>query len=279
MIRSVIFGAGGTGINVYNKIKDTTSVLCFVDNDGAKWGQKQEGIEIRNPDFLRKRDEYDVIYLGTLMGHDEVKIQIAAMGIPSTTLEKSYVERSVQARTNFLFSHSKDIHDRRIPGSVAECGVYRGDFAKEINRAFPDRTCHLFDTFEGFDERDYEFEEFKSETQNIEHLKSTSIEMVIGKMPYPDKVIIHPGYFPDTLGDLDENFCFVNLDMDLYKPTLEGLRFFYPRMSESGVILVHDYFSKLFPNVQKAIDDYEKEIGERLIKKPIGDDISIAIVK
>ena len=41
---------------------------------------------------------------------------------------------------------------------MAELGVYRGEFAKEINKVFPDRTLYLFDTFEGFAEQDCDTE-------------------------------------------------------------------------------------------------------------------------
>lgn len=98
-------------------------------------------------------------------------------------------------------------------------------------------------------------------------------------MYHMELVEIRKGYFPETLGDLDDRFAFVNLDMDLYRLTLEGLRYFYPRMSAGGVILIHDYFSDAYQNIEKVIDDYERELGVRLHKMPIGNDISIAIVK
>ena len=63
------------------------------------------------------------------------------------------------------------------------------------------------------------------------------------------------------------------------EPIIGGLRLFYPLMVNGGVILVHDYFKKVYPNIEKAIDDFEKEAGIRLHKMPIGDDISMAIVK
>ena len=50
-------------------------------------------------------------------------------------------------------------------------------------------------------------------------------------------------------------------------------------MTYSGVILVHDYFSDAYPNIEKAVDDYEEALGTKLCKMPIGDDISIAIAK
>jgi predicted O-methyltransferase YrrM len=79
--------------------------------------------------------------------------------------------------------------------------------------------------------------------------------------------------------DVDEKFAFVSLDMDLYKPTLEGLRYFYPRMSRGGIIAIHDFFSDAYPNIKQSVYEYEEEISSRLCLVPVGDDISIAIVK
>ena len=78
--------------------------------------------------------------------------------------------------------------------------------------------------------------------------------------------------------DVQETFAFVNLDMDLYIPMLEGLRYFGDKMSKYGCILLHDYFSSEFERVEAAVNDYEREIGRELIKLPIGDDCSLAII-
>ena len=55
---------------------------------------------------------------------------------------------------------------------------------------------------------------------------NTSIDLVMKKMVHPKNVEIHKGFFPETTGGVLDKFCFVNLDFDLYKPILEGLRFF-----------------------------------------------------
>jgi O-methyltransferase len=62
----------------------------------------------------------------------------------------------------------------------------------------------------------------------------TNENFVLSKMPHPQKCVIKKGYFPETAQGLNETFCFVNLDMDLYQPTIEGLRFFYSRMTGGG---------------------------------------------
>ena len=277
--RVVIFGAGGTGQRVYNSIKNEMNVQFFVDNDSSKWGGTYDGVEIKSPDELKNESLYDVIEMGTLMGLQEIQDQLAQNEIPLNKLEKTFAETSVNARIFFLKRMAERLRKENTYGAVADAGVFRGEFAKEINKYFPNSKCYLFDTFSGFDERDYEFEGRKSMTDDVNHFKATSEEIVYSKMPNKEVVEIRKGYFPETTLGIDDDFVFVNLDMDLYKPTIEGLRFFYPRMRDGGVILIHDYFTESYPNIEKSIGDFEAEIGHRLYKMPIGDDISMAIMK
>ena len=97
-------------------------------------------------------------------------------------------------------------------------------------------------------------------------------------MPNKEKCVVKKGYFPESTEGVDEVFGFVSLDFDLYKPILEGLRFFYPRMVRGGVILVDDYFTPCYPNVKKAVECYKEEMGG-VYSLPIGDDRGLAIIK
>lgn len=137
---------------------------------------------------------------------------------------------------------SREIYNKNIKGVVAEAGVYRGEFASYINRFFCDRKIYLFDTFEGFDLKDIEVDRMKGYTlMNAGYYGNTSINMVLNRMPFVDKVVIKKGYFPDTTKELDEQqFCFISLDMDLYQPIKAGLEYFYPRLTKGGYIFVHD---------------------------------------
>lgn len=275
----IIFGAGGTAFRVYNMIKKEVDVICFVDNDKKKWGNTHDGLDIKNPQILKQLEkEYDYIVLGTLMGLHEVPKQLEELKIPKYKLHKDYAEISGKAKVMFLQRFAELVYKNNIKGSVGEAGVFRGEFAKEINYYFHDRTCYLFDTFEGFSEKDFIFEE-KPSLIAAAHLKETSEDFVYNKMPYKENIVMKKGYFPNTTEGLEDIFCFINLDMDLYQPILEGLRYFYPRMSTGGIILIHDYFSEVYPNVEKAVLDYQKEINKTLKLAPIGDDISLAVIK
>jgi hypothetical protein len=137
----------------------------------------------------------------------------------------------------------------------------------------------LFDTFEGFNERDFQHEQEAIDTAVNGYLGNTSEAEVLAKLPYPDLCVLKKGYFPESAADTSGNFCFVNLDMDLYKPTLDGVRFFYPKMSPGGVIVVHDFYNPGYPNIKKAVFEFYEEMKGQIKLFPIGDDMSIAIIK
>lgn len=105
------------------------------------------------------------------------------------------------------------------------------------------------------------------------------VETIKARMLFPDKLRIYQGYFPESIGDIRDTFCFVNLDMDLYQPQLAGLRYFWDKMEAGGIILLHDYFHPELPGVREAVIDFEKERNRKLLKFPIGDDCSIAVIK
>lgn len=278
MQNAIIFGAGGTGRKVLEAVNNKYSIKAFLDNDKTKWGEIIQGIEVHNPEDIRNM-EYDVVLLGTLMGYEELRLQLDALGVDQRCIIGGYVDFSVQARIVFLKRYAEEAYRKNISGCVAEAGVFRGEFSKEINYYFPDRRCYLFDTFDGFAENDIKLEK-KESLIVANYMKGLNEKEVYEKMPHKELVTIKKGYFPETTVDVDEQlFCFVNLDMDLYAPTLAGLRYFYPRMAKGGVILIHDFFSDAYPNLKDAIYDYEKENNIFLAKMPIGDDISIAIIK
>ena len=279
MKKIFIFGAGGTGQRVEELIKNKYEIIGYVDNDPTKWGTQIKEIRVYNPSVLEE-SEFDYIVLGTLMGYEEIQEQLMHLNIPASKIKADYVGLSVNSRILFLKRFSQIAYQEQMPGAVAEAGVFRGEFAKEINFYFSDRPLYLFDTFDGFNRDDIKCEQ-ETSLVTANYMKNLSEKTVYDKMPNKERVTICKGYFPETAIalNLDIPFCFVNLDMDLYKPTYEGLTYFYPRMCTGGCILIHDYFAGAYPNVKRAIKDYEQQKKIPLAKLPIGDDISMAIIK
>lgn len=162
-----------------------------------------------------------------------------------------------------LESVAEEIRANSVPGSVSELGVYQGDFAKHINTAFRDRKLYLFDTFEGFSEKDKGIDRDQGFSSASEDFSDTTVELVLKKMKQPANVVIRAGYFPESIQDSDkqESFAFVSIDADLYKPIYDGLQFFYPRLSKGGYIFLHDYNNKDYPGVKEAVRKYCREEG------------------
>lgn len=225
--------------------------------------------------------ECDEIIIASLAGKDTIYRQLLDAGVPAGRINMSYVQTTIEARINFLRDYAFIYKDKIKSLPVAEGGVFQGDFAKIINETFSSSTLYLFDTFEGFDERDIIIEKKNNFSEDgAKHLGNTSEDLVLSKLPYRDKAVIRKGFFPETAwGIEDKIFFFVNLDFDLYAPTLEGLRFFYPKLADCGMLLIHDYFNENLQGVKQAVKDFEVEIGYELIKYPIGDHCSIAITK
>ena len=152
-----------------------------------------------------------------------------------------------------------------VPGAAAELGVYRGHFAKHINWLLPERRLYLFDSFEGFEAGAGAAESFQAAHRN------TAADRVLSLMPNPGNVIMKPGFFPASLDGLEESFCLVSLDVDFYQASLEGLRYFWPRLSKGGYILLHDWANPTLPQVAAALGQYERELGEKIPSVPICD--------
>ena len=165
-------------------------------------------------------------------------------------------------RSSALALMADEIYDRKIEGAVAELGVAEGEFAWIINAHFPDRKLYLFDTFEGFPETDVDYEtSHQYSTTSKDQYADIDLERVMGGMRFPENCIIKKGYFPDSSEGLEESFCFVNIDCDLYKPVYAGLSYFYPRLVRGGYMFVHDYRSKYFLGVREALRAFAYEQG------------------
>jgi hypothetical protein len=93
------------------------------------------------------------------------------------------------------------------------------------------------------------------------------LQFVKAYMSSSPGVKLYKGIFPQTAKPVKKRrFSFINLDTDLYDGTLEGLKFFYPRLNTGGIIVSHDY--ALYSGVKKAFDEYFKDRSEPIIELP-----------
>ena len=270
---AVIIGAGQMG-RVFSELIDpnTVEITGYGDNDHRKWSDDGE-LRVMSVEEAVDTDP-DMVLIGVagISRADELKQQVISSGYSGPVISAAELRDMFDIRSRCMRQLALRIESAGIPGAMAELGVYRGDLAWQMNMAMPDRKLYLFDTFSGFDQRDMQGESTGAyECCRQGAFRDTSAGHVMSRMPFPDNVIIREGFFPETASGLDDvTYSLVSLDPDLYRPALEGLEYFVPRISSGGAVILHDYDNQRFPGIKKAVDEYEAS-HSRLHIVPLGD--------
>lgn len=258
MIRVLIYGAGGHGKNIRYSLDDFVyEIVGYIDNNFTRGSIDSIPVYAEN-DIGNL--EYDYIILSMEKGRKEIIDSLMKKGVPNEKILNYSYEKLENISSSIKLQESrnaimrmciKTICERNVEGSIAEVGVYQGEFSKYLNEYLPDRKLYLFDTFQGMNGN--------TEVERItsgHNFSNTSIDLVMSKMRHKERCIIKKGLFPSTAEGIDDKFCFVSLDTDLYESIYDGLEFFYPKLSKGGYIFVHDYWVYTWEGVKKAVKEF-----------------------
>lgn len=170
-----------------------------------------------------------------------------------------------------------------IPGDIVECGVFKGAslsrFAK-LRNIFcnPEQKKIVgFDTFGKFPMPNKE--KVKGDIESRKEFIKESGEQSISKeklMEFlkscgsAEGVALIEGDVSETIPTFlsrnpDLKVSLLNVDVDLYKPTLDCLTHLYDRVVTGGVIILDDYNG--FPGATKAIDKFIADKPDVKIEK------------
>jgi hypothetical protein len=157
-----------------------------------------------------------------------------------------------------------------VPGDTAECGVYKGcgsyiilDSNKESSF---DRVHHVFDSFEGLSNPSGKDGEYW--TANDLSIEEDFVRKNLIKFK---NVEFYKGWIPNRFDEVRErNFSFVHVDVDLYEPTLDSIRFFYERINTGGLFVCDDYGFLTCPGATAAIDEFLISKQEKMVSLPGG---------
>jgi O-methyltransferase len=159
-----------------------------------------------------------------------------------------------------IYEEILNLKQNNILGDVAEVGVWRGGISKMMCILLKDRNIHLFDTFEGMPELHNDFDKNPNGEYLCGHFKDLDFELLLKDFQQYPNAIIHKGIFPSTAKNLENNiFSICHIDCDLYISCYESMKFFYPRLSSGGVIIVDDYDRPECPGAKIAINQFCRE--------------------
>ena len=178
-----------------------------------------------------------------------------------------------QNRFYTLYQVVLNVLRRRLVGAVAECGCWLGHSTHLMAGLLADRAWSgrlwVFDSFEGLSEATEKDRTQRGDTEvatsvrkELKHSSNLrSVQRALARFPF---VSLHKGWIPEVFGTAliprEQKFALVHIDVDLYQPTIDSLRFFYPRMADGGVIVVDDYGSTTFPGAKAAVDEFMEEV-------------------
>lgn len=193
----------------------------------------------------------------------ETAVKEGLISAPLLKIERTYRDK---VRFYSIWLQIERIKRTAVKGAFAEVGVYKGETALMMHHMDDTRKLYLFDTFEGFDNRDLNSETNKDERYTTTNFSDTNLVAVQELFKGNKNVFFFPGFFPETTKTVTEKtFAFVHVDADLYQPTIAALKYFYPKLALGGVILIHDY-NHNWDGIKKAIDEFMVTIPESLIE-------------
>lgn len=190
-----------------------------------------------------------------------------------------------------LYQFVEQILDKDIEGDFAECGCWNGNSTIGISeliktKSKSEREFYIFDSFEGlsdFTEKDITQDIGNKEQEELKIHFTSSYEKVKKRLSSYKFVRIYKGWIPAIFEKAkisSSKFAFVHIDVDLYEPTLESIKYFFPRLKSGGVLVCDDYGSEIFPGASEAINNYLKTISvDDILLKIEGAAGGIAIFK
>jgi hypothetical protein len=170
------------------------------------------------------------------------------------------------------------VNEHQVPGSVVECGVWRGGMMMAAARLLLElgdtsRELYLYDTFEGMAEptdKDTDVKGKKALARYREAPRTTgggvdwcyaSLEEVTSNLEstgYPmEKVHLVKGLVEDTLpAGVPAQISILRLDTDWYASSKCEMLHLFPRLQPGGVIILDDY--GFWQGCRQATDEYLK---------------------
>ena len=148
--------------------------------------------------------------------------------------------------------------EKSVEKSVDKMGKSGGEEVENSGSGKARKRLWIYDSFEGLPEKGEVDKSVLGIAFRGGELAVTKREVkerfLRAGLPVP---VIKKGWFKDLEdSDLPERIAFAFLDGDFYESIKDSLRLAVPRMSEGGVIVVHDYSNPALPGVKKAVDEW-----------------------
>jgi len=201
------------------------------------------------------------------------------MKAKNSSKNQDFMQQVTARETEILLQELKKTLNNNVPGDVVEFGCYKADtsvlyqkllesmghggaFQPENQAAqASQKMLWLYDSFEGLPAKTREDnsaagdafqagELLVTKREVIEKFKKMGLKLPKIKKAFFDNL--------DIIYDIPEKISYAFLDGDLYQSIKTSLRLVTDKMSQGGVIIVHDYNNPELPGSARAVDEWLK---------------------
>ena len=201
------------------------------------------------------------------------------MKVKNSSKNQDYMQQVTARETEILLQELTKTLTHNIPGDVVEFGCYKADtsvlyqkllesmghggaFQPENQTSSTNqKTLWLYDSFEGLPAKTREDNSAAGDAFQAGELLVTKREVIekfkkMGlKLPKIKKAFFDD---LDIIYDIPEKISYAFLDGDLYQSIKTSLNLVSNKMSQGGVIIVHDYNNPELPGSARAVDEWLK---------------------
>lgn len=201
------------------------------------------------------------------------------MKAKNSSKNQDYMQQVTARETEILLQELTKTLTHNIPGDVVEFGCYKADTSvlyqkllESMGYGIPiqsenqanqtsQKILWLYDSFEGLPAKTREDNSAAGDAFQAGELLVTKREVIekfkkMGlKLPKIKKAFFDD---LDIIYDIPEKISYAFLDGDLYQSIKTSLRLVAEKMSQGGVIIVHDYNNPELPGSSRAVDEWLK---------------------
>ncbi len=201
------------------------------------------------------------------------------MKAKNSSKNQDYMQQVTARETEILLQELKKTLNNNVPGDVVEFGCYKADTSvlyqkllesmghggalqlENQTSSTSQKTLWLYDSFEGLPAKTREDNSAAGDAFQAGELLVTKREVIekfkkMGlKLPKIKKAFFDD---LDIIYDIPEKISYAFLDGDLYQSIKTSLNLVSNKMSQGGVIIVHDYNNPELPGSARAVDEWLK---------------------
>ena len=218
------------------------------------------------------------------------------MKAKNSSKNQDYMQQVTARETEILLQELKKTLNNNVLGDVVEFGCYKADTSVLYQKLLESmghggafqpenqapstsqKTLWLYDSFEGLPAKTREDnsaagdafqagELLVTKREVIEKFKKMGLKLPKIKKAFFDNL--------DIIYDIPEKISYAFLDGDLNQSIKTSLRLVTDKMSQGGVIIVHDYNNPELPGSARAVDEWLKDHQPKVASFRVAETLAI----